>query len=82
MDKVIYQQGDYSETVIEECDGVRIVNCVKADVTQLYRVEYSGTNCAFYDIGQAYSCFDEKSQRPIYNRAYVDRLFRDAETEY
>ena len=46
---IIYQNGDYVETVINQINGTRIVDCSELGINKLYRIEY-GDNFSSHKV--------------------------------
>jgi len=66
MDQIIYQNGEYAETVKLESGNVRLIECARRKNILLYRLEWREgkheQNAPFYSWEEAEAAFMKKAE--------------------
>lgn len=66
MDQIVYERGEYVETVKAEAGDIRLIECARSGNILLYRLEWQegeyGQNKAFYSWEEAEAAFMKKAE--------------------
>lgn len=77
MDQIVYERGEYVETLKLEAGNIRLIECAKGENILLYRLEWMegeyGQNKAFYSWEEAEAAFMKKAEIAI-GIAAIDAL--------